>query len=109
VKAFAEERKTEALLDQAELGMTVEDIIAAKNEEEAKSDKMTLNKGDLIGIFVYDHPELSGKVMVDGSSNVMMPLVEEPVSVKGLTTDEAGAAMKNALTKYVKKSKNNSD
>lgn len=102
VKAFAQERNTEVLLDQAELGMTVEDIIAQQREEEAKSDKMTLSIGDSIGIFVYDHPELSARVTIDANNNVMLPLVDEPVNVKGLTTDEASSVITEALKRYVK-------
>lgn len=102
VKAFAQGKKTEVLLDQAELALTVDDIIARQKEEEAKTGKMTLNPGDVIGIFVYDHPELSGRAIVDATGNVILPLVEEPINVKGLTTDEAIEIMKEALSRYVK-------
>jgi protein involved in polysaccharide export with SLBB domain len=102
VKAFARGGKTEELLDQAELALTVDDIVARQKEEEAKTDKMTFNSGDILGILVYDHPELSGRVTVDGTGNVILPLVNEPVNLKGLTADEAIVVVQDALKTYVK-------
>lgn len=100
-KSFAQEKRTEVLLDQAELAITVDDIVARQKEEEAKEDKTTLNPADIIGIAVYDHPELTGRVTVDSTGNVILPLVEESINVKGLTIDEAANEVKEVLRKYV--------
>lgn len=98
--AFAE--KNNALLEQAELGLTIDEIIAKQKEEAHKSRMMTIGVGDVIQILVYDHEELSGQATVRSSGEAMLPLVGVPIQVKGLTIEEATEKIREEMKKYVK-------
>lgn len=90
------------VLDQAELGLTVEDIIAQKKYEERKLYLYTLGAGDVIQISVRDHAELSGRALVRLNGEIVLPLVNDTVRVKGLTADEAGVKIQDVLKRYVR-------
>jgi len=96
------QKRMGSFLDQAELGLTVEDIIAKKKEEERKALLYTLGPGDAIMISVRDHPELSGNAIVRLGGEVVLPLVNDVVQVKGLTVEEATEKIKAAMKRYVK-------
>lgn len=95
-------KTVETALDDAELGLTVEDIVSDEREQERRSRLMTLGSGDIIQIGVRDHPELSGKVSVRLDGNIVLPLVNELVRVNGMTIDEAAAAIRESIKRYVK-------
>ncbi|MCM8761158.1 MAG: polysaccharide biosynthesis/export family protein [Candidatus Omnitrophica bacterium] len=96
------EKTSDSLLDEAELSLTVDEIIARLKEEEAKSVSLTLSAGDVVQLIVYEHPELSGNLSVGGDGNVILPLVELPVAVKGLTIEEATEKLRAEVNKFVK-------
>ena len=55
-----------------------------------------LGAGDRIRITVFGEPYLSGEFNVNANDSVSLPLIE-PVSVAGLTLDEAGALIQQKL------------
>lgn len=55
----------------------------------------TVGPNDLLGISVYDSPELTRSVRVDSDGAIRLPMVKEPVPVAGLDP----AALENAITK----------
>jgi polysaccharide export outer membrane protein len=52
---------------------------------------------DLLGISVYDSPELSHPVRVDADGAIRLPMVKQPISVSGLYPAEIEAAITKAL------------
>jgi polysaccharide export outer membrane protein len=54
---------------------------------------------DLLGIFVYDSPELTRTVRVAEDGSIQLPMLKDPVQVAGLTATEIKAAVVNALKK----------
>ena len=102
LKSIVLKKRSVNLLDKAELGLRVENIIAQKKQEEIRSRSFTVGPGDVLQVSVRDHPELSGKVIVDLKGQVALPLVNDIVKVKDLTLDEVTAAATEALKRYVK-------
>ncbi len=52
---------------------------------------------DVLDISVYDHPEMSTTVRVDGNGNIIVPLINE-VAVEGLTVSEAAKKITGLLS-----------
>ena len=100
--SIVKREKVGSFLDQAELGLTVEDIIAQKRYEERKMHLYTLGTGDVILISVRDHTELSGRAIVRLNGDIVLPLVNDVVRVKGLTADEAAVKIREVLRRYVR-------
>lgn len=55
-----------------------------------------INHSDVLDITVYDHPEMTATVRVDGQGNVVLPLLNQ-VKVQGLTISQASAAIAGLL------------
>jgi polysaccharide biosynthesis/export protein VpsN len=55
-----------------------------------------LGAGDRIRVTVFGEPYLSGEFNINANGSVSLPLIE-PVSVAGLTLDEAGALIQQKL------------
>ncbi|MDD5174095.1 MAG: polysaccharide biosynthesis/export family protein [Candidatus Omnitrophica bacterium] len=102
MKAIVAEKRIKSALDQAELGLTIDEIVTKKKEEERKAALYTLGPGDIILISVRDHPELSGKATVGLGGTVILPLVNDVVNLKGATLPEATEIIKKAMERYVK-------
>ena len=62
----------------------------------------TLGPEDVLSINVLNHPELSGKVMVEPGGEIILPLVKEVIKAKGLTKEELAKNIREVLSKYVK-------
>lgn len=56
-----------------------------------------IGSGDLLGVSVYDSPELSHPVRVDADGAIRMPMVKEPIPVSGLYPAEIEVAITKAL------------
>jgi len=69
---------------------------------EEKYFKYELGPDDVLSITVLNHPELSGKVVVEPGGEIILPLVNEVVKAQGLTKDELAEKIKEVLKKYVK-------
>ena len=52
---------------------------------------------DLLGVSVYDSPELSHPVRVDANGAIRLPMVKQPISVSGLYPAEIEVAISKAL------------
>jgi polysaccharide export outer membrane protein len=94
--------KTSSLLDQAELGLKVENIIKKRRVEENKENSYTVGPGDQLQISVRDHPELSGKTTIGPLGDLVLPLINQPVDADGLTLEELNEKVTEALKRYVK-------
>jgi polysaccharide export outer membrane protein len=57
-----------------------------------------IGKDDLIGITVYDAPELTRSVRVDADGNIRLPMLREHIQAAGLSPAELEAAISTALT-----------
>jgi len=57
---------------------------------------LRISSGDLLDVGVFDTPELSGKLRVNESGDISLP-VAGLVRVEGLTSDEAAVAVENRL------------
>lgn len=101
MKQLIMNEKADYLLDQAELGFSIEEIISQKMEEEKRIHSFTLGPGDEIQISVREHPELSGKSIIGPEGGIVLPLVNEVVMAKGLLIEDVGALVKEAYKKYV--------
>ena len=73
-----------------------------REELEEKYFKYELGPDDILSITVLNHPELSGKVVVEPGGEIILPLVNEVVKAQGLTKDELAEKIKEVLKKYVK-------
>lgn len=102
MKSVVMEKRLSGIMDKAELGLTVKEIIAQKKDLERKANIYTLGIGDVIQISIRDHPELSGKALVRLNGEVLLPLVNDLVKVKGLTVEEASARIKEAMKRYIR-------
>ena len=102
MSSIVKREKVSNSMDQAELGLTVEDIISQKRDEERKTHLYTLGAGDVILISVRDHIELSGRAIVRLNGDIVLPLVNDVVGVKGLTADEAAVKIREVLRRYVR-------
>jgi polysaccharide biosynthesis/export protein len=54
---------------------------------------------DLLALSVYDSPELTRTVRVDADGNVRLPMLKDPVQVRGLVPSQVEAAIAKALIK----------
>jgi polysaccharide export outer membrane protein len=70
---------------------------AAKGIESANA-TLLLNAGDLIDVQVFDTPELSEKIRVDGNGEIILP-VGGVVSVKELTAEQAEVTIEECFRK----------
>jgi polysaccharide export outer membrane protein len=52
---------------------------------------------DLLGVSVYDSPELSHPVRVDANGAIRLPMVKQPISVSGLYPPEIEVEITKAL------------
>src|SRR5580692_3756332 len=57
-----------------------------------------IGKDDLLGITVYDAPELSRSVRVDADGNIHLPMLKQHIQASGLSPSELEAAISTALT-----------
>jgi protein involved in polysaccharide export with SLBB domain len=96
------EKKMNVLMDEADLGNEIEDIVTRSKEEDRRRDLYTLGPGDIIQIIVRDHPELSGEVTVRVNGDVVLPLVSDSIKLDGLTVEEAAAKITEAMKRYVR-------
>jgi polysaccharide export outer membrane protein len=69
---------------------------AVKVEAPGPPHALRINSGDLLDVGVFDTPELSGKLRVDESGQIAIP-VAGPMKVAGMTAEEAGAAIEAKL------------
>ena len=99
---LVQDKRLSLMLDQADLGLVVENIIEKAKKEESRKDMFTLGPGDVINVMVRDHPELSGRMVVRLDGNIILPLVNDPVKVSRLTVDEVSAAVTEVVKRYVK-------
>lgn len=102
VEPIIKAKRIDSLLNQAELKFEIDEIIKQKKIEEIRSKMYTLGAGDIIQISVRDHPELSGKAIVRLNGEVVLPLVNDVIRIKGLTLEEATEIVVNAIKRYVK-------
>lgn len=58
-----------------------------------------IGPNDLIGISVYDSPELSGPVRVDGQGMIRLPMLKQPIRANGLYPVQLEQAVSQALVK----------
>lgn len=56
-----------------------------------------IGKNDLIGISVYDAPEFTRSVRVDGDGTIRLPMVERHIPAAGFTPEELEKAVRAAL------------
>lgn len=99
---LVEEKRLSAMLDEADAGITVDNIMERMRKESMRKGLFTLGAGDVINATVRDHPELSGRMMVRLDGNIILPLVNDPIKVKGLTVDEVTAAITDVMKRYVR-------
>ena len=62
----------------------------------AAAPALRISAGDLLDVAVFDTPELSAKTRVDHDGNITLPVGGE-LQVKGLTAEEAAAAIQRRL------------
>jgi polysaccharide export outer membrane protein len=53
----------------------------------------------LLALSVYDSPELTRTVRVDADGNIRLPMLKDPIQVKGMVPSQLESAIANALTK----------
>lgn len=56
-----------------------------------------IGPNDLIGVEVYDSPELSGPVRVDGNGMIRLPMLKNTISANGLLPSQLEIVIANAL------------
>jgi polysaccharide biosynthesis/export protein len=54
---------------------------------------------DLLALSVYDSPELTRTVRVDADGNIRLPMLKDPIQVRGLVPSQLESAIAKALTK----------
>ena len=94
-------KRAASLLNSVELEDKIKEIINARASEETKSMQFTLGAGDMIQISVRDHPELSGKALVQLSGDINLPLVNDSVMAQGMTVNELTEKVTDVLKRYV--------
>jgi polysaccharide export outer membrane protein len=57
-----------------------------------------IGRDDLVGISVYDSPELTRTVRVDSSGEIRLPMVQQHIQAAGLYPADLEKAIKTALT-----------
>ena len=101
MKKIILDKRAGSLLEQADLGYKIKEIIDSKELEEKKSKEFTLGPGDIVQISVRDHPELSGLTPLRLKGDIVLPLVNDTVIAKGLTVDELSEKVTEVLRRYV--------
>ncbi len=56
-----------------------------------------IGRDDLIGILVYDAPELSRTVLVDANGKIRLPMLEKHIQAAGLYPEELEKSIRTAL------------
>jgi polysaccharide biosynthesis/export protein len=76
-------------------------VSSAPNLEYAYSNLPTQPVGpdDLLALSVYDSPELTRTVRVDADGNIRLPMLKDPVQVRGMVPSQLESAIAKALTK----------
>jgi polysaccharide export outer membrane protein len=54
---------------------------------------------DLLALSVYDSPELTRTVRVDADGNIRLPMLKDPIQVRGMIPSQLETAIANSLTK----------
>jgi polysaccharide biosynthesis/export protein len=54
---------------------------------------------DLLALSVYDSPELTRTVRVDADGNIRLPMLKDPIQVRGMAPSQLESAIAKALTK----------
>jgi polysaccharide export outer membrane protein len=54
---------------------------------------------DLLALSVYDSPELTRTVRVDADGNIRLPMLKEPIAVKGMVPSQVESVVAKALIK----------
>ena len=101
MKKIIFDKRAGSLLEQAELGYRIKEIIDARTLEEKKSTEFTLGPGDIVQLSVRDHPELSGLTPLRLKGDIVLPLVNDTVIAKGMTVDELSQKLTEVLRRYV--------
>ena len=102
MESVVEGVRISSLMDEAELGLRIEEIIVKRKEEEKRENSYTLGPGDGLRISVQDHPELSGNTGVGPSGDIVLPLINEPIVAGGFTAEEVRKEVYETLKRYVK-------
>src|SRR5271163_2298262 len=71
----------------------------ASASESANLPVEKLGPDDLLGISVYDSPELSRTVRVDADGNIRLPMLKDPIQVRGMVPSQLESAIAKALTR----------
>jgi len=95
------DKRANNLLNQSELGIQIEEIIAIEKAKEERARKHTLGPGDVLQISVLDHPELSGQVTVQLKGEIILPLVNDIVIAQDLTLEELTDIVAQVMKRYV--------
>jgi polysaccharide export outer membrane protein len=76
-------------------------ISTAPNLDYAYSNLPTQPVGpdDLLALSVYDSPELTRTVRVDADGNIRLPMLKQPIQVRGMVPSQLEAAIAESLTK----------
>jgi polysaccharide biosynthesis/export protein len=54
---------------------------------------------DLLALSVYDSPELTRTVRVDADGNIRLPMLKDPIQVRGMVPSQLETAIANSLTR----------
>jgi polysaccharide export outer membrane protein len=95
-------KRAESLYEEAELRSKVQEILQQQRDMERKANSFVLGPGDVVQIAVRDHPELSGRVTVDLSGKIPLPLTGDVVVARGLSIEELNAEITKVIQRYVK-------
>jgi polysaccharide export outer membrane protein len=76
-------------------------VATASNFDYAYSNLPTQPVGpdDLLALSVYDSPELTRTVRVDADGNIRLPMLRDPIQVRGMVPSQLESAIARALTK----------
>jgi polysaccharide biosynthesis/export protein len=76
-------------------------IATASNLDHAYSNLPTQPVGpdDLLALSVYDSPELTRTVRVDADGNIRLPMLKDPIPVRGMVPAQLETAIATSLTK----------
>ena len=95
------EKRIATLMDDGQVALRAREIVEEKRASQEKAKSVTLGGGDEIVVIVDDHPELTGRVLVNSSGEIVLPLVNEPVNVLDMTEEEAAAEITEVLKQYI--------
>jgi polysaccharide export outer membrane protein len=76
-------------------------ISAGSNFDSTYSNLPTQPVGpdDLLAVSVYDSPELTRTVRVDADGNIRLPMLKDPIQVRGMVPSQLESAIAKSLTK----------